>query len=69
MILNGTHVGGGNYTISSSSAAFANGAALGGTGIVSATVANFNDASFLSPGGAFSVGWRTVPRFRKPRAS
>ena len=52
MIMNGTHVGGGDYTISSSQADRP--AALGGTGIISATVANFNALASLSPGGALA---------------
>jgi len=52
LILNGTHVGGSNYTISANLNTRA--AALGGTGIISATVANFNDNSLLSPGGSLA---------------
>jgi fibronectin-binding autotransporter adhesin len=54
MILNGSHVGGAAYTISSSQAS-PSGAALGGTGVISAAVMNFNASSYLSPGGALSA--------------
>jgi autotransporter-associated beta strand protein len=47
LIVDGTHTGGGDYTISSSQL----GASLGGSGSISASAVTFNAGGFLSPGG------------------
>jgi autotransporter-associated beta strand protein len=59
IILNGTHVGGGAYSFVSNDGT--RGALLGGTGIISATVADFNDNSLISPGGNFTADTNNAP--------
>ena len=55
MIVNGTHVGGGAYTVNGHNTTVDRLASLGGSGIISASVVNFNTRGILSPGGALSA--------------
>jgi fibronectin-binding autotransporter adhesin len=55
MILNGTHTGGGDYTVNGHATTADRFGALGGSGSISASVANFNIRGILSPGGALSA--------------
>ena len=55
MLMNGTHTGGGAYTINGHNTTADRLAALGGSGSISASVANFNTRGILSPGGTLSA--------------
>ena len=55
LIVDGTHTGGGVYTVSGNPANSAQQAALCGKGIISASAVNLFDNSFLSPGGVLST--------------
>ncbi len=55
MIMDGVHTGGGAYTINGHSSSVDRLGALGGSGIISASVVNFNVRGILSPGGTLSV--------------
>jgi len=55
LIEDGVHTGGGAYTINGHSSTVDRLAALGGSGIISASVVNFNIRGYLSPGGTLSA--------------
>ena len=55
LIEDGVHTGGGAYTVNGHSSTVDRLAALGGSGIISASVVNFNVRGVLSPGGTLSA--------------
>ncbi len=55
LIVNGAHLGGGAYTVNGHNTDSTRLAYLNGSGIISASVLNFNLNSFLSPGGSLSA--------------
>lgn len=58
LLVNGAHIGGGDYNVSGSAAA--NIGFLGGSGIISASVVNVNANGYLSPGGTAAEGDTSV---------
>lgn len=55
LIVNGQHTGGAAYTINGHNTTVDRLASLGGSGVISASVVNFNIRGILSPGGALSA--------------
>lgn len=54
VIVNGAHIGGGDYNIIGHASDGVRQAAVGGSGVISASVINLNNNALLSPGGAVS---------------
>ncbi len=68
LIVNGQHTGGGAYTINGHNSTADRLAALGGAGIISASVVNFNIRGILSPGGALSADMTDSATFSETTA-
>jgi fibronectin-binding autotransporter adhesin len=55
LIINGAHIGGGNYTVNGHATDATRVAYLHGNGVISASALNFNANGLLSPGGSLSA--------------